>query len=88
MFFILIHQISISDNPNLDAWLGARDFAAAQKSSSGGGDHDVFLTKQEYEEHGQGYFKEHLFSNRYCATPDPVSKEEGPGSAENTETTK
>ena len=56
----------------MDAWLGARDFVASDAANEA----QTFMTKQDYEEHGQGFFREHRFSNRYCATPEAVPKEE------------
>ena len=30
-----------------------------------------FMTRAEYEEHGEGYLKEHMASNKYTPTPPP-----------------
>ncbi|KAL8705154.1 MAG: hypothetical protein Q9201_001721 [Fulgogasparrea decipioides] len=46
-----------ANNPILDAWRGAAQWAAAPESSQG------FVTRQEYEEKGSDYIKEHNFGN-------------------------
>jgi actin-related protein 5 len=51
-----------ADNPELDAWKGAAAFANDINNKS------FYVTKQEYEECGSEYFKDHRFSNM------PVSK--------------
>ncbi|XP_011179467.2 actin-related protein 5 [Zeugodacus cucurbitae] len=45
----------------LDAWLGARDFANSKDFVNS------LSTKEDYHEKGTDYFKEHTYSNRYYA---------------------
>mmetsp|Transcript_48412 Transcript_48412/g.116172 ORF Transcript_48412/g.116172 Transcript_48412/m.116172 type:complete len:80 (-) Transcript_48412:32-271(-) len=52
-------------DPCLDAWKGGSSLAAMQDSRLS------WMTRAEYEEMGVGYFKEHVCSNRYVATPEP-----------------
>lgn len=57
-------RVSISgENDPADGWRGASRFAASPEFSSS------CVTRQEYEEMGWGYLKEHVFSNRYFETP-------------------
>jgi actin-related protein 5 len=66
------HKIYQAKNPMLDAWNGARDFAALP-------DLDNFLiTRGEYEENGGEYLKEYQLSNRYFPTPPPIVVPENP----------
>ncbi|XP_004517677.1 actin-related protein 5 [Ceratitis capitata] len=54
-------KIYAAPSPEIDAWLGARDFANSN-------DFNNSLTlKSDYEEKGSDYFKDHLYSNRYYA---------------------
>ncbi|XP_030373567.1 actin-related protein 5 [Scaptodrosophila lebanonensis] len=52
-----------SDNHTLGAWLGA--LVQANESSF----NEILTTRQDYEEHGCEYFKEHNASNIYYPTP-------------------
>ena len=51
-------------NPVLDAWNGARKWARSLSSLQ-----TVSVTRQEYEEKGGDYLREHFASNRYVPTP-------------------
>lgn len=51
-------------NPILDAWNGARKWARSLSSLQ-----TVSVTRQEYEEKGGDYLREHFASNRYVPTP-------------------
>lgn len=59
-------NIKTAKNVCLDAWYGARDFAASNKLS------EYLITRSEYEENGGDYFKEHSASNLYRKSPDPL----------------
>jgi len=50
-------------NPNLDSWRGASRWAGSSQA--------VFLSRELYQEAGEGYLAEHIFSNRYFPTPPP-----------------
>ncbi|XP_036333793.1 actin-related protein 5 isoform X1 [Rhagoletis pomonella] len=54
-------QIYAAQSPELDAWIGAKDFAHSNVFS------DSLSSKKDYEEKGSDYFKEHSYSNRYYA---------------------
>lgn len=54
-------KIYAAQSPELDAWLGARDFANSNDFVNS------LSTKEDYHEKGTDYFKEHLCSNRYYA---------------------
>lgn len=56
-------NISLAKNPSLDAWLGARNFAASPDIEK------YLLSRQEYEEKGGEYFKEHPCSNLFFPSP-------------------
>uniref|UniRef100_A0A1A9WW28 Actin-related protein 5 n=1 Tax=Glossina brevipalpis TaxID=37001 RepID=A0A1A9WW28_9MUSC len=51
-----------SQNPSLDGWFGARNFANLNDCTK------YFATKMEYEENGSEYFKEYSLGNRYYAS--------------------
>lgn len=51
-------------NPVLDAWNGARKWAKSLNSLQA-----VSVTREEYDEKGGEYLKEHFASNRYVPTP-------------------
>ncbi|XP_050415648.1 actin-related protein 5 [Patella vulgata] len=55
-------------NPSLDAWLGARKWSLSPylKSSC--------IRREDYNEMGEGYIKEHLLSNQFFPTPILVPK--------------
>ena len=61
-------QIYTAQNPVLDSWYGARKFALSPSLSQ------MCITKQDYEEKGGEYLKEHMCSNPYCPTPVVASK--------------
>lgn len=63
------HKIYTAKDPNCDAWYGAREFANASDLPQ------FMITKQDYDENGGEYFKEHKASNLFCATPDPTVME-------------
>ncbi|XP_048777578.1 actin-related protein 5-like [Ostrea edulis] len=56
-------NVSIANNPILDAWSGARKLALSPLLTTSS------ITKAEYEEKGSEYMKEHCASNRYFQTP-------------------
>jgi hypothetical protein len=49
--------VKLAENPNLDAWKGARLFSNEEVNKQ------YYITKEEYEEYGVDYFKEHWCSN-------------------------
>ena len=51
-------------NPVLDAWNGARKWARSLNNLQA-----VSVTREEYDEKGGEYLKEHFASNRYVPTP-------------------
>jgi len=57
-------KVRISEDPVLSSWRGASDWASKPDNISSG-----FMSKEEYEEKGDGYFKEHFASNIYTPTP-------------------
>ncbi|KAH0564365.1 actin-related protein 5 [Cotesia glomerata] len=59
-------KISIAKNPSLDSWYGARDFGINDNLP------EFLVTRQEYDEKGGEYFKEHSASNIYTKSPDPL----------------
>ncbi|XP_063243980.1 LOW QUALITY PROTEIN: actin-related protein 5 [Bacillus rossius redtenbacheri] len=58
-------KVVTASNPVLDAWHGARAFAASQLDR-------YLVTRQEYDERGGEFFKEHLASNAYVPSPTPL----------------
>jgi actin-related protein 5 len=50
-------KINIAEDPELDAWKGARNFHINPEN------HKYFITKDDYKECGYDYFKEHHCSN-------------------------
>lgn len=54
-------QVSVTQacDPSLDAWRGAAKWAGNELNKP------YFISKNDYEEFGPQYFKEHLFSNRW-----------------------
>ncbi|XP_015765936.1 PREDICTED: actin-related protein 5-like [Acropora digitifera] len=58
-------RVTTAANPALDAWCGARKWAR----SMSGNLKTVSVTRQEYEEKGGEYLKEHFASNLYVPTP-------------------
>lgn len=65
-------NVNVSSNTNLDAWYGARDFANSNDLKQ------YLTTKQDFEEFGGEYLKEHYASNRYFSTPAPIIIEATP----------
>ena len=61
-------KVTIADDPVLDAWKGASKVAASEKNS------ELFLSRNAYFECGEGYLKEHFYSNKYFPTPSPSEK--------------
>lgn len=53
----------------LDAWKGARRWALSDDNLS-----KFSVTRQEYEEKGGDYLKEHMCSNNYINLPIPIKK--------------
>ena len=60
MTALLIFQVQLASNPVLDAWYGVRDWALDHLDNE-----DVWITRQDYEETGGGYLREHCASNVY-----------------------
>lgn len=61
----IVRGVRVAKDPALDAWRGAAMFA-----EKGGEEFaKACITKAEYEEMGNGYLKEHAFSNRFFPTP-------------------
>lgn len=54
-------QVTLASRPALDAWYGARDWALAHPP--GGGEEEGWISRQDYEEKGGEYLKEHSASN-------------------------
>lgn len=65
---LIVLLLFFTENPSLDAWLGAKKWVT---SSSVG---NVWITRQDYEEKGGQYLKEHAASNRYLPHPVLVQK--------------
>lgn len=59
-------NINVASKASLDAWLGTRDISRNENLG------DILTTKEEYEEIGGGYFKEHITSNHFFSTPMPI----------------
>lgn len=55
-------------DPRLDAWRGAQSWAS-ETVKQHGSMHSVAVSRQEYEEKGPEYLKEHSWANVYVATP-------------------
>ncbi|XP_041369195.1 actin-related protein 5-like [Gigantopelta aegis] len=63
------YSVSIAKNPSLDAWYGARKFALSPQLTA------YCMTRADYTEMGEGYFREHCASNRFYPTPVLAPKE-------------
>ena len=63
-------KVSLAAEPSLDAWKGASMFGASEQNLR------YFLTKDRYDECGEGYLEEHFHTNKYFPTPPPVEKNE------------
>lgn len=63
-------NVTIADNPTLDAWHGARTFSSSPDLSQ------YLVTRLEYEEKGGEYLKEHDTSNKYYPSPTPLPQAE------------
>lgn len=53
----------------LDAWKGARKWTLSDDNLN-----KFSVTRQEYEEKGGDYLKEHICSNHYISLPAPIKK--------------
>ncbi|GFW16869.1 actin-related protein 5 [Trichonephila clavipes] len=62
-------SVQLADDPLLDAWKGARKWALHDENLK-----KFAVTRQEYEEKGGDYLKDHMCSNHYVALPAPVRK--------------
>ncbi|GFR82480.1 actin-related protein 5-like [Elysia marginata] len=60
------YQIFCAANPSLDAWRGARRMALNPQWLG-----ESAITRQDYDEKGEGYLREHGASNHYFASPSP-----------------
>ncbi|XP_066994709.2 actin-related protein 5 [Anabrus simplex] len=63
-------SVTMANNPTLDAWHGAQAFASTPNLEK------FLLTKQEYDEFGGEFFKEHSASNVYYPSPSPLPQTE------------
>ena len=57
-------HVKMCQDPLLDSWRGAKDFVNSHDISS------ISFTKEDYEENGYGYFKEHVCSNIFVVLND------------------
>lgn len=57
-------KVKLARDPSLDAWNGARKFAASSSNLQ-----SYSITRSEYDEFGGEYVKEYYASNRYFPTP-------------------
>lgn len=57
--------VTVAQNPSADAWNGAKKFANASPRSG-------FMTRQDYEEFGAEFLKQHNCSNIYTKSPSPT----------------
>ncbi|GFQ72130.1 actin-related protein 5 [Trichonephila clavata] len=62
-------SVQLAEDPLLDAWKGARKWALHDDNLK-----KFSVTRQEYEEKGGDYLKDHMCSNHYVALPAPVRK--------------
>ena len=56
-------KVFLADDPSLDAWSGARQWALSPAFET------YSVTQADYDEKGHDYLKEHFASNRYMPTP-------------------
>ena len=68
--FNSIQNVVLAANPSTDAWSGASAWAAEYSGEAASG----WLSKQEWEERGEGHLVEHPASNKW--TPTPPSRQE------------
>ena len=61
----IVRSVCVAQDPMLDAWRGAALFA----EQGGEAFDNACITKAEFEEMGNGYLKEHAFSNVFFPTP-------------------
>ena len=61
-------KVTRAADPSQDAWRGASSAAAADTHQQ------MFLSRQKYEECGEGYLEQHFYSNKYFPTPSPTEK--------------
>lgn len=66
-------QVSLASRPALDAWFGAREWALRSPAEDQG-----WISRQDYEENGGEYLKEHCASNTFIPMklnkPTPAAK--------------
>ncbi|GIX73756.1 actin-related protein 5 [Caerostris extrusa] len=60
-------NVQLADDPLLDAWKGAKKWALNDDNLK-----KYSVTRQEYEEKGGDYLKDHMCSNHYISLPAPV----------------
>lgn len=65
-------NVTSASNASLDAWHGARSFAASDDFPR------YSLCRQDYDEQGGDYLKEHIASNIYYPSPMPLLQTEVP----------
>lgn len=63
-------SVSLAENPELDAWSGARQFALAENFN------DVAISLNDYQEKGGEFFKQHPCSNKFEPYPLVISLDE------------
>ena len=56
-------RVRTAENPVVDAWYGARRWANSEDYQLG------CISREDYQEKGAEYLREHLYSNRYFPTP-------------------
>lgn len=62
-------NVQLAGDPLFDAWKGAKKWALNDDNLK-----KFSVTRQEYEEKGGDYLKDHMCSNHYVALPAPVRK--------------
>ena len=60
-------NVVVASKPSTDGWTGASSWAAEYTGPKSAG----WLSKEEWEERGEGHLSEHPASNRYFPTPPP-----------------
>ncbi|XP_049775222.1 actin-related protein 5 isoform X3 [Schistocerca cancellata] len=65
--FKSVVNVRVAVDPALDPWYGARDFAASELLK------EALVTRQDYEERGGEFLREHAASNPFFPSPTAVS---------------
>ena len=66
-------KVVLAVNPSTDGWSGASAWAATSSGPASPG----WVSKQDWEERGEGHLAEHLASNKYFPTPPPRQEVKG-----------